>query len=249
MKKSIYWTLMMALSVSVALADRNVMEDRSADTALLTWRNPTDVEVGLMYTHLSRPVKLGSLDDTLSGDIIDVGVGVSPWPWLLLYGQIGGSQPRLDSMREDTSFGAGGLLGARVNVWQLYEGVQATSWRLTLQAAGQYEYRTSQDHGDGDLQWGEGLVLLPLNYHLTFARSFRNVYMSEFQSLSLYLGPAWSTVDGTWTRNGQEVDFEEAEAFGAVGGVDLWLLENLSFGIRGDWFESTSMKIRVQYRF
>ena len=49
---------------------------------------------------------------------------------------------------------AGGLLGARLNVWQLNEGVQRTAWRVTLQAAGQYAYRTSEDDGDGDLAKG-----------------------------------------------------------------------------------------------
>jgi len=249
MKKWICWTLLMVLGVSCAWADRNLIKDLSADEALLTWSNPVNVEAGLIYTHLSRRVMLENVEDTLRGDIVDVGVGASPWPWLLLYGQAGGSQGSLESMSEDTSFGAGGLLGARVNLWQLYEGIQATAWRLTLQVAGQYEYRTSQDSGDGELQWSEGLVMLPLRYHLSFARTFRNYYMSEFQSVAIYLGPAWSKLDGTWTRNSQEIDFEEVESFGAVGGVDLWLLENLSFGVRADWFETTSMKLHVRYQF
>jgi hypothetical protein len=249
MKKWICWTLLMALSVSAALAEKNVIVDRSADEALITWSNPVNVTVGLIYTHLSRRVMLGNVEENLRGDIVDVGVGLAPWPWLLLYGQVGGSQARLDALSEEPSIGAGGLLGAQVNLWQLYEGIQATAWRLTLQVAGQYEFRTTQENGDGDLQWGEGLVMLPLRYHLSFARTFRNHYMSEFQSVSIYLGPAWSKLDGTWTRNSQDIDFEEAESFGAVGGADLWLLENLSFGVRADWFETTSMKLHVRYCF
>ncbi len=239
----------MVLGVSCAWADRNVVKDRSADEALLTWSNPINVQAALIYTHLSRPVDLGSQEDSLRGDIVDVGVGYTPWPWLLLYGQVGGSQPSLDALSENPSIGAGGLLGAQVNLWQLYEGELATAWRLTLQLTGQYEYRTSQDHGDGELQWSESLVMLPLRYHLSFARSFRNYYMSEFQSVSIYLGPAWSKLDGTWTRNNQEIDFEESEPFGVVGGVDLWLLENLAFGVRADWFDGTTMKLHVLYRF
>ena len=169
---------------------------------------------------------------------------------MLFYGQVGASQARLDGpMREDASAGAGGLLGARVNLWQLYEGVQATAWRVTLQLAGQYAFRTTEDDGEGDVQWGETLVMLPIDYHLSFARSYRNAYVGEFQSFHLYAGPAYSKLDGTWTRGELERDFEETEAFGVVGGGELWLLENLAFGARFDWFEDTTGQLTVRYRF
>ncbi len=249
MKKIACWIVLMAVGVPMAFAQRNVMEDPSADTAIFHSMDLPNVQVGMVYTHLSRPVKLGNLEDTLGGDIIDVAFGISPLPWLLLYGQAGVSKSSLDVMRDDTSFGGGGLLGARVNIWQLYEGVQETAWRVTLQAAAQYAYRTSQDHGDGDLRWGESLIMLPLRYHLSFARSYRNSFMAEFQGFSVYLGPAYSSMDGTWTRHEVEQDFEESESFGVVGGADLWLLENLSFGARADWFDGTSMQLNVSYRF
>lgn len=249
MKVIACWTMLLVMSASGAFASRNFQEDRSADAALVTWSDPIQWEAGIVYKHLVRSVRLGNLDDVLNGEIVDVAIGVNPWPWLLLYGQAGISKPELDSMRESTSNGAGGLLGARVNVWQLYQGLQQTSWRLTLQAAAQYAYRTGADEGDGDLQWGETLIMLPLRYHLTFARSFRNVFMTEFQSVSAYAGPAFSSLDGTWTRHDVEQDFEEEESFGIVGGVDLWLLENLSLGARVDWFESTSYQLMIHYRF
>jgi len=248
MKKIICWTLLMVLGASVGVA-KNVEEDRSADVALLTWSHPLNWQVGLVYTHLSRSVDMGNIEESLRGDLVDVGVGVNPWPWLLLYGQVGASKAQLDAIREEPSNGAGGLLGARVNLWQLYEGVQETSWRVTLQIAGQYAYRTSEDDGDGDLQWGEMLVMMPLKYHLTFARTFRNIFMSEFQSVSCYAAPAFSSLNGTWTRREVETDFDESESFGLVAGVDLWLLENLSFGARVDWFDSTTLQLNVLYRF
>lgn len=241
---------MLTLAATAALAQRNVMEDRSADSALLTWSDPGRLQVGLAYTRLARPVDLDGVEWNLRGDIADATIGVSPWPWMLLYGQVGGSKARLDgAMLQEPSAGAGGLLGARLNLWQLYEGVQQTAWRVTLQAAGQYAYRTAEDEGDGDIRWGEALVMLPLNYHLSFARTFRNDYMAEFQSLGVYLAPAFSKLDGTWTRRDVERDFEEVDSFGVVAGVELWLLENLSFGARADWFDRTTAQLTVCYRF
>ena len=250
MKKIACWMMMMAMGVPAAFAQRNVMEDPSADQALLTWSDPSAWQVGLAYERVSRPVDLEGAEWDLRGDIVDAVIGVSPWPWMLLYGQVGSSKATLDGvLREDPSAGAGGLLGARLNLWQIYECLQATAWLVTLQLAGQYAFRTTEDDGDGDIQWGETLVMLPLNYHLSFARSFRNYYMAEFQSLDAYAGPAFSKVDGTWTRRGVEKDFEEVQSFGVVGGVDLWLLENLSFGARAEAFDGTSLQLTVCYRF
>jgi hypothetical protein len=250
MKTLACWTLTMALAATSALAQRNEMEDLSADQALLSSRDPSVWQVGLAYANLSRAVDLDGFAATLRGNVIDATIGVSPWPWLLFYGQVGGSSARLDpQMREDAGFGGGGLFGANLNVWQLYEGVEATAWRVTLKLAGQYAYRTAADDGEGELRWGETLVLLPLDYHLSFARSFRNYYTAEFQSLHFYVGPAFSKLNGTWNRGGQERDFAESQPYGVVGGAELWLLDNLSFGARADWFDGTSIQLSILYRF
>jgi hypothetical protein len=250
MKRMAYGMLMMLLGATAAFAERNMAEDSSAEGALLTWSDPSAWQVGLVYAHLSRQVELEGVEWELRGQTVDAAIGFAPWPWILLYGQAGGSQARVaEAMRENTAVGAGGLLGARVNLWQIYEGVQRTSWRVTLGVAGQYAYRTGADDGEGDIQWSETLVMLPLDYHLTFARSFRNFYMAEFQSLGVYAGPAFSKVDGTWTRGNMEKDFEEVQSYGVVGGVELWLLENLSFGARADWFDGTTLQLTLRYRF
>lgn len=249
MNRILGWMIVLALTVTSAAAERALLEDLSADSALITWGTPVKIQVGAVYTHLARPVDIGYREDTLRGDIVDACIGVSPWPWLLLYGQVGASDARLDSLNESSQMGAGGLAGLRINLWQVFEGVQETAWRFTVQAAGEFEYRNSKDSGDGEVEWTEGLLMLPLQYHLSFARSYRNAYMAEFQSLSAYAGPAWSTLDGTWNRNGTKTDFEEQQDVGVVGGVDLWLLENLSFGARADWFDRTSFEVRVRYCF
>ncbi len=197
-----------------------------------------------------RPVEWNNIPLDLEGDIVEAMVGVSPWPWLLLYGQAGVTQARLEEvMTADTRRGASGAAGARLNLWQIYQGAQRTSWRLTVQLGGQYAYRTGGDDGAGELAWGEALFVLPVDYHLTFARTFRNTYMSEFQSLHVYAGPAYSMLDGTWTRGDTEEEFSEADAVGAVLGGEFWLLPNLAFGVRADWFDDVSTQFSVRYRF
>lgn len=241
---------LLLLAAPAARASLNVEEDASAEKSLLTWRDPVPWQAGLGYQRLSRPVEMDGRERDLKAHVAEAMVGVSPWPWLLLYGQAGAAEARLDGdMAESADPGAGGALGARLNVWQIYQGAQKTAWRLTLQLAGQYAYRTGRDDGEGELRWHETLAMLPLDYHLSFARTFRNAYSGEFQSFHLFVGPAYSKLDGTWSRAGTDRDFEEAEAFGVVGGGELWLLENLAFGARFDWFDGTSGQITVRYRF
>ena len=242
--------LLAALAASTAWAQHNVTEDSSAEGALLTWHDPVPWQVGLGYERLARPVKLAGAEMDLKADVVEGMVGVAPWPWLLLYGHVGAAEAELEkTMAAKGSGGAGGLVGARVNVWQIYEGVENSAWRVTLQLAGEYSHRTSADDGAGELEWDEGLVMLPIDYHLSFARRARNVDAHEFQSLHAYVGPAVSALDGTWTCAGVEQDFSEKESFGVVGGGEMWLLANLAFGARVDWFDGVSGQVTLRYRF
>lgn len=249
MKKAAGFGLAVLMAVT-AFGQRYVREDASAPEALVTLPDASRWQVGLAYGHVSRPVDLEGAERKLRGDVADVLLGFAPAPWLLLYGQAGASEARLAGMPGDEpGAGAGGVLGAQVNLWQVHEGVRETSWRFTIRLAGQYGYRTTEDEGDGEVRWGETLAMLPLDYHLTFARSYRNFYMAEFHSLRVYVGPAYSRLDGEWERRGVTQDFEGTQEWGVVGGADFWLLENLSFGARAEWFDGTSGQVTVRYFF
>ena len=101
MKKTACWMLMLALAAPAAWASLNVEEDASGETALLTWRDPVPWQAGLSYMRVSRPVELEGSERDLKADVVDAMVGVSPWPWLLLYGHAGASEARLEPvMRE-----------------------------------------------------------------------------------------------------------------------------------------------------
>lgn len=252
MKKLVIWIGMLALALSVSAA-LPVMEDGgyAEDDALLTWRTSSRWQASLLYGYLNRDVTMDDVTLQLRADIVEASVGVSPWPWLLLYGQVGGSQARLNPvMRDDSGAGAGGLLGAQLNLWQIYPAREATAWRLLLQVVGEVSYRTASDDVAGDLEWTTGTVMLPFFYHLTLARSELNARAADFHSLAIYAGPEVSWVDGNWTRGGIKRSFREEDSVGAVVGAELWLIEHLSFGVRAEWLgERTSGQMNVRYRF
>jgi len=250
MNKIVGGLLLVLLALPASWARDNSVEDRSADEALLTWANPFPWQVGAAYQNHARPVDLGGAEWKLKGQSVAGEVGVRPWPWLLVYGQVSANEARLaERMRENADPGAGGLLGLKANLWQINEGLARAAWRVRLQLAGYYAYRTSSDAGEGKLSWGEATIMLPLNYHLTLARSARNVFAGEFHSLEIFAGPAFSKLDGTWTVGDWQRDFEESQDYGVVGGANLWLLENLCFGASAAWFDGTSFDLSVTYRF
>lgn len=250
MKTKILWLAMILAAATAASAQKTIRDDASAPTALVTLPDASRWQAGLAYARVARMVTLDGVEWKLRANGIDVLLGFAPVPWFQIYGQAGAAEARLvDAMSDLLSPGGGGLVGARLYLWQLHQGAQATAWRLTLLADGHYAYRSTQEDDEGKLQWSEVLIMLPLDYHLTFARTFRNFYMSEFHSLRIYAGPAYSRIDGTWTLGATERDFREVESAGLVGGADLWLLENLSFGARVEWFRDTTLQLNVRYTF
>jgi hypothetical protein len=240
-----------ALALRASAGQGDLRYDPSAPEALLAWRDPSRLHVAALYQRFSRTVDFDGIERRLDADLVEAQIGLAPWPWLLLYGQVGSTtEARLrNAMSRDASAAAGGLLGIRVNLWQIDQGVDVSSWRFTVKLAGEYAYRTADDDGSGSLAWSQTLLALPLEYHFTFQRTFRHLYLSDFHALALYAGPAFSQVDGTWKRNGIRQDFDESDAVGVLGGADLWLLDNLAFGLRLDWFQETSWQLNVRYRF
>ena len=84
---------------------------------------------------------------------------------------------------------------------------------------------------------------------MTFSRSYRHSFLGEFHSLQVFAGPALSKINGKWKQSGATIKFREAESAGVAGGGDLWLMENLSFGARVEWFEKVSARVNVRYLF
>jgi hypothetical protein len=250
MKRLMAGGLMLAALLPAAQGQWEKREDNSAPVALVTLADASRWQAGLAYAHVSRTVELEGRECRLKGDVADIMLGFSPAPWLLLYGQAGMSRARLDDwVNPRPGAGAGGLMGARLNLWQFHADAPEASWRFTIQLDGQIAHRTTDDKDGGEIRWTETLVMLPLDYHLTFAHNSRNYYMADFHSLHVWAGPAFSFLDGTWEARDTRRDFEESESLGVAAGAELWLLENLAFGARADWFDSTTVHLTVRYRF
>ena len=247
MMSKIRWLLLSSLLATQPLwAYSNIREDASAPYALVTWDEPVRVQAGILYTHMDRATEgYGNL----KANIYDLQLGVEVTSWWLLYGQIGGSSAELAIMPEAADMDVGGLLGTRVNVWQVYDDTRRSAWRLTLQLDASYAYRAAKDGGSGALQWSEILVMLPVNYHLSLARTARNQYLSDFNSIAIFVAPVFSQLDGTWKLNNRDVDFEAERMFGFAVGLDFWLTERLSLSARATVIQDITASVGVRYSF
>lgn len=252
MNKRVYRLMLWALAIPVmtalpALGNEGYPDDES----LFTWRTSSRWQAGMLFTHVNREVTGEDLALKLRGDIMDVSLGVSLRPWLLLYGQAGGSQASFSHLaRNEFSTGAGGLLGAQLNLWHIYPARETTAWRLLFQAIGEVSYRTARDNGSGKLNWTTGTIILPLRYHLSMSRSSGNFSTGELHSLAVFAGPEFSWVDGTWNIGHVKRSFHEEDSLGVVVGADVWLFPNFSFGARADWLGNhASAQANLRYYF
>lgn len=250
MKRLVMWLLVGCSIPLQGWAQGQILEDRTAEEALVIWQDPRPWQARLLYTRLSRPVEMEDEEWRLRTDIVEAEIGVRPWPWLLLFARAGGSEARLDPrMTQDAKPGASGGGGLSLNLWQIHQGATATAWRLTLPLRAEYLHRSTQDSHPGRLRWEEARISLPLTYHLTYARSIRHANSADFQSLTLFGGPVYSTVTGRWSPWGTRHSFSEKESLGIIGGAEFWLVETVAFGACAEWYEHASLLVTARYQF
>ena len=243
------------LSVAARAGDGGVHSrfapDASAPEALWAWNDPVPWRAGVEVGRAMRKVKVGGAECDWTGDSAEAFVAVAPWGWMELYGRAGGHRGKMErgAFSEKTGVGAGGALGAKLNLWEIGPEHDTAAWRVTIGLRGEYAWRTGKERKGTKAEWGEAFFFLPVNYHLSFHGTQRSTYATEAHAMDLFVGPACSLLDGDWTENGTKFSFRERQAAGFAGGLRIWLVPNL--GIEGSlaWFDGASYLAGVQYRF
>lgn len=243
------------LSVAARAGDGGVHSrfepDATAPEALWAWNDPVPWRVGVEAGRAGRTVKIDGEECDWKGDSAEAVVSVTPWGWLEFYGRAGAHRGKMErgSYSAKSGAGAGGALGLRLNLWEIGPDRDTAAWRVTIGLQGEYAYRSGGEKDGAKAQWGEAFFFLPVNYHLSFHGTQRSTYATEAHAMDLFVGPACSLLDGKWTENGTEFSFRESQAAGVAGGMRIWILPN--FGVEGGlaWFDGTSYRVGLQYRF
>lgn len=222
----------------------------AADSALIEWEPSSSWRASAGYTHRLRPVEpvRGGAEWTIAGESYDACV---EWTcgWFDVRAFAGATRARLKEFAsDDLDMEAGGGAGLGLNLWQISPDDVHCAWRVILRVEGRAEWRSTSDDRDS-LEWFEGFGAAPVSYVLTTSRSRVNSDIRDFHAIGAYAGPAVSMIDGRREFAGTKTDFEQSDLAGAVAGVDLWLLSNLRFGGRLEYFGDCTWSLSCEYSF
>lgn len=156
-----------------------------------------------------------------------LGVGYDMASWLTASLAAGGTDAKLNGLSSYDQYRLSYLLKLNANIWNIVMKPVRVSFR------GLAEF-SQQGLGSGsELDWqeffGAGLVQLDLYPSDKIAAAL------NAERLSLYAGPAFSAVRGTWDNGANKQDFDEDSSFGALAGLDMHLTESVTLGaqVRG----------------
>jgi hypothetical protein len=175
--------------------------------------------------------------------------GYDFWRWITVFGTLGGTQAK--SAESDT-LGDAKLkwsAGMNLKLWQ-YE-IADPSWiagRASIRAIGEFSQYQSGNTDTTKLKWREISACVTLNYEV-FVKGIDNTGSYPY-SLLLYIGPAYSTIDGKQETIDQSVDFSEAHNFGIAAGAEVFASHNLSIGGQLQYyFDEPTFSASLVYNF
>lgn len=242
--KTIRPFLLFALALPLAAAAAS-----DADPALLSWVPSAHWSAGVAYTHRVRPLsRSGGGTWSLSGESYD-GVVAYTRDWWHVRAFAGATHAHLEEYGlEDLGMDPGGGAALRVNLWQIAPSQSGGPWDVTLKLEGRAEWRETSS-GNETLRWFEGFAAAPVAWSLSSSRSGHDTSIHDYHAIGAYAGPALSCIDGTREFAGAKTSFSEDDLFGGVAGVELWLLRNLRFAGRLEYFGDSSFALSCTYLF
>ena len=176
-------------------------------------------------------------------------VGYDFLQWLTLFGTLGGCQAK--STEYDTLGNAKLKWSAGLNLKIWHFDLYDPTWiagRCSIRAMGEYSQYQSGDTNTTKLEWQDLYASITLNYEVFVARM--DDIESYPYSLLLYVGPAFSKVDGKRETAMQNYDFSETHNVGIAAGADLFASHNLSIGGQLQYFfDEPTFSASVMYNF
>lgn len=161
--------------------------------------------------------------------------------WLTVWGGAGATEARRFDWHLDGDEDFLWLAGIRASLWEFPVTSPAfLASRVRLQVNVAYLQHQAELH-PGSMEWAETRTALLIGAE-RLAENWRRLADPAPYSLSLYSGPVWSVIDGTWSHErdahrGEPVSetFEEHQALGVVGGLTLFITRRFSAGAEARW--------------
>lgn len=198
------------------------------------------VSVGVTYEAIKLAVDFdNAADTTLEANSLSAYIGYDVLSWLTVFTTLGGSE--IDAAPEvETDPGIKFSVGASAYLWQgdmLMP--EYLSGRLTLKATLEFS-RYDSDIASGSVDWYDVTAALPLGYEC-FDDEPESPHGVD-TSLSIYIAPAVQYIGGSWDLpGGGSDDFDAHQLFGIIGGIDIFVSPQLSFGAAVNYFDETTI--------
>jgi hypothetical protein len=250
---------LLVLSVVVALQSGSLLAafpGTISRDSLVSVENLSRLSVGVDYTVIKRDITVdltggGELEDTLEARSIDGVVAVDVTPWLSPFVTLGSSAVLDKGTSDYGDYKFKWSAGLNFNIWH-YDIVNPDflAGRLSIESMVEYSRYTSQNIGPEkqEVEWSDTTVVIPIGYEM-FEDLSPLEDKSLRKSLNLYVGPAMSVMDGTLKSGGSDVDFKDNQRFGFIGGVDIFLADQLSIGGQVLVFDEVGMTGAIRYHF
>ncbi|MFH1476546.1 MAG: hypothetical protein ABIH24_03515 [Verrucomicrobiota bacterium] len=169
--------------------------------------------------------------------------------WLTVFGTLGGCQAKTT---EYDTFGSAKIkwsAGLSLKIWHF--DLDDPSWlagRCSLRAMGEYSQYQSGDTGTTKLKWQDIYASVTFNYEV-FVRQMDDIDAYPY-SLLLYVGPAFSKVDGKRETAMRSYDFSEVHNIGIAAGAEVFASHNLSIGGQLQYFfDQPTLSASAMYNF
>lgn len=179
---------------------------------------------------------------------MDLLLGVDLTDWLSMLVSYGATDAEFNDLHDPGCEGETWSFRVNANLWQAENEGDLPSWRLTLKSLNEFStHQAESESGGVEVEWDSITLALPLGWEILFSEG--GDYFSDLYRVTYYLGPAFSTVDGTRTVGASEFDFEEDSEFGVVAGVTIFLLANFSVGADAEYYENLALRGSVVFHF
>lgn len=176
-------------------------------------------------------------------------VGYDFLQWLTLFGTLGGCEAKCteyDKMGSDKVKWSAGL---NLKLWHydMYD-PSFMAGRYSIRAMGEYSQYQSGNSDTSRLQWQDIYASVTINYEI-FVKRMEDIDSYPY-SLLLYVGPAFSKVDGKRETSTHSDDFSEEHNIGIAAGADIFASHNLSIGGQIQYFfDEPTLSASVMYNF
>jgi len=221
----------------------------SRDT-MFTQQSLDNLSIGGVFEALKRDMQYDNGEKTKLEAYNYYGyVGYDFLHWLTLFGTLGACQAK--TTEYDTLGNAKVKWSAGLNLKIWHFDITDPSWiagRCSIRAMGEYSQYQSGNADPVKLKWQDIYASVTVNYEV-FVKRMDDTDTYPY-SLLLYVGPAFSKVDGKRETETQSSDFSEVHNIGLAAGADLFASHNLSIGGQLQYFfDEPTISASVMYNF